>query len=47
MHVFFNLHDAVLLSVFGSGGPGAIAGVVLGLVAAGVMSMVLRRPQAS
>ena len=39
---FFNLHDAVLLSVFGSGGPGAIAGLVLGVLALVVMLGVYR-----
>ena len=30
---FFNLHDAALLTVFGSGGTGAIAGAVFGVAA--------------
>lgn len=43
---FFNLHDAVLLSVFGPGGVGAISGLVLGLIAVGVIVMVMRRKSA-
>jgi len=44
---FFNLHDAVLLSVFGAGGAGAIAGVVLGLAALAVFWQALRIPSAN
>lgn len=40
---FFNLHDAVLLSTFGSGGPGAIAGLILGAGAIIVMVAVGRK----
>lgn len=44
---FFNLHDAVFLSVFGNGGPGAVAGVVIGLAAVIVMVLVYRRQSAT
>ncbi|MEM7270971.1 MAG: hypothetical protein AAF401_17160 [Pseudomonadota bacterium] len=40
---FFNLHDAILLSLFGAAGPGAIAGLVIGLAAIGVAATVYRR----
>ncbi len=40
---FFNLHDAVFLVAFGNAGPGAIAGLVLGLAALMVMAVVYRR----
>ena len=40
---FFNLHDAVFLTLFGSGGPGAIAGLVLGGAALAVMLVVSRK----
>ena len=36
---FFNLHDAVFLTLFGAGGAGAIAGVILG--ALGILIMVV------
>lgn len=39
---FLNLHDAVFLSAFGTFGPGAIAGVVLGLLAIVVMILTRR-----
>lgn len=39
---FFNLHDAVFLSAFGTFGPGAIAGIVIGGLALGVMLLVSR-----
>lgn len=42
---FFNLHDALLLSLFGNGGPGAIAGLVIGLAGLGVMWLVYRQPK--
>lgn len=39
---FFNLHDAVFLSVMGSGGAGAVAGLVLGAVALLIMGVAWR-----
>jgi len=39
---FLNLHDAVFLSVLGNGGPGAIAGLVLGGLALVVMGLTRR-----
>lgn len=39
---FLNLHDAVFLSVFGTIGAGAIAGLVLGVLAIVVMLLVRR-----
>lgn len=39
---FFNLHDAVFLSTFGTFGPGAIAGIVIGGLALGIMLLVSR-----
>jgi hypothetical protein len=44
---FFNLHDALLLSVFGNGGPGAIAGLVIGLLGLCVMWLAYRRAKQS
>ncbi|NRB03523.1 MAG: hypothetical protein HRU30_09680 [Rhodobacteraceae bacterium] len=43
---FFNLHDAVFLSLFGAGGPGAIAGLILGVVGLGLMLLIYRRTAA-
>ena len=40
---FFNLHDAFFLGTFGAGGPGAIAGIILGLLALAVMFGVFRK----
>jgi hypothetical protein len=39
---FLNLHDAVFLFAFGSGGPGAIAGLALGGLALIVMALAWR-----
>lgn len=39
---FLNLHDAVFLSAFGNIGPGAIAGLVLGLLAVVVVVLTQR-----
>lgn len=39
---FLNLHDAVFLSAFGNIGPGAIAGLLLGVLAVGVMVLARR-----
>ena len=39
---FLNLHDAVFLSAFGTIGPGAIAGLVLGVLAVVVMFLMRR-----
>lgn len=39
---FLNLHDAVFLSAFGTIGPGAIAGLVLGVLAVVVMLLMRR-----
>ena len=39
---FLNLHDAVFLSAFGNIGPGAIAGLVLGVLAVLVMLLARR-----
>ena len=44
---FFNIHDAFFLSVFGAGGAGAIAGVVLGVFGLGLMWMVMRSAKQS
>jgi len=41
--LFFNLHDAVLLTLAGSSLVGAIAGLVLALAAGAVMALVLRK----
>ncbi len=43
---FLNLHDAVFLSVFGTMGPGAIAGLVLGALALIVMGLAWREARA-
>ena len=42
---FLNLHDAVFLSVFGTIGPGAIAGLILGVLAV-VVILLTRRDSA-
>lgn len=43
---FLNLHDAIFLSAFGSGGPGAIAGVILGGLAVVVLVLTWREVKA-
>ena len=40
---FFNLHDGVFLLLFGEGGPGAIAGFVIGGLGLVVMVMTMRK----
>lgn len=44
---FFNLHDAVMLLAAGNMGPGAIAGIVLGLAGVVVMVMTNRAAKAT
>lgn len=44
---FFNIHDAAFLWILGSGGPGAVGGLVLGAIAFVVIVLVLRRPEGS
>lgn len=39
---FLNLHDALFLSAFGNGGPGAFAGLILGGLAVVVMALTWR-----
>ena len=39
---FLNLHDAIFLSAFGNIGPGAIAGLILGVLALVVMALAWR-----
>lgn len=39
----FNLHDAIFISAFDGVKPGAIAGLVLGLLAVGIIWAVLRK----
>ena len=39
---FFNLHDAVFLTLFGAGGAGSIAGVILGALGILIMNVVSR-----
>jgi len=43
---FFNLHDAVFLTLFGAGGAGAIAGVILGALGILIMVVVSRSSRA-
>ena len=43
---FLNLHDAVFLSAFGNIGPGAIAGLILGVLALVVMALAWRTARA-
>ena len=43
---FFNLHDAVFLTLLGAGGAGAIAGVILGALGILIMVVVSRSSRA-
>jgi hypothetical protein len=43
----FNLHDAVMIFAFGAAGAGAIAGLVLGVIAIAIMAAVLRQDRAA
>ena len=40
---FLNLHDAIFLTSFGNFGPGALAGLVLGVLAAVIIALTLRQ----
>ena len=40
---FLNLHDALFLTVFGTFGPGAIGGLILGVLAVTVFVLALRK----
>ncbi len=44
---FFNLHDAVFLTAFGTVGAGAIAGLILGVLAVVVMFLTARESTAT